>query len=300
MKSFIFGVLNCVMLVVAAKAQAAGDIALRSEKVLPSEANPAVTHFDDPNLIMTAPKLAADAPLAVFLPGSNGKPEKTELILRTIAQQGYRVIGLTYNDSPSGVQICRQNSPPNCLAQFRETRITGRGSGTDSISPAESIEQRLVSLLTYLGKREPHQGWENYLTPQGDLRWDRIALSGLSQGAGMAAFMAKRHLVYRVVLFSSPWDNTGHDHRPSPWLSLASATPPDRWWAERHVRENTTDLIAHAYQQLQIPHDHILLFDAPLAEDAGTGENPYHPSTIHNPVYQPQWRILFGSVHGAE
>lgn len=110
----------------------------------------------------------------------------------------------------------------------------------------------------------------------------------------MAAYIAKFEAVNRVVLFSSPWDVTGRDRHPAPWLYKESATPLDRWWAERHVKENTTEWLAHAYEALKIPQDHLLLFDAPLnQEPAQLGSNPYHGSTIKNPAYEPRWRQMF-------
>jgi hypothetical protein len=39
---------------------------------------------------------------------------------------------------------------------------------------------------------------------------------------------------------------------------------------------------------LHIPSDHILLFNQGLLKDPGPEErNPFHPSTIQNPVYEP-------------
>ena len=54
--------------------------------------------------------------------------------------------------------------------------------------PAESIVARLVAALRALDRQAPREGWGAYL--DGDQpRWDRILVSGLSQGAGMAAFI---------------------------------------------------------------------------------------------------------------
>ena len=161
----------------------------------------------------------------------------------------------------------------------------------------ESIEGRLVSLLQYLNREHPNAGWSAYLTQDGRPQWSRILVSGLSQGAGMAAYIAKTVPVYRVVLFSSPWDNLGRQHRPAPWLFRRSATPMERWWAERHVQENTTEWIASAYQALRIPQQHIFLFDQALTtEQSEDARNPFHGSTIRNPAYEPQWRAMYGSA----
>jgi hypothetical protein len=111
----------------------------------------------------------------------------------------------------------------------------------------------------------------------------------------MAAFIAKHHAVRRAVLFSSPWETTGADRRPAPWLSEPSATPMDRWYAEYNAHENTADLIKAAYGALHIPADHIRVFSLDLPPGVGNSPNPYHGATAHDPRYAPEWRILFGT-----
>jgi hypothetical protein len=103
----------------------------------------------------------------------------------------------------------------------------------------------------------------------------------------MAAMIAKQHLVARVILFSSPWDyvQTGGRRDLAPWLAWPSKTPPDRWFAGYHARENMADLLARSYPELKIPADHIRVFTADLPPGAGGGDNPFHGQGIRNPVY---------------
>lgn len=265
------------------------------EKVRPSQASSAVRAFDEENVVLVPVATASSVPLALFLPGTGGKPANAEQLLHVVASQGYRVIGLSYNDEPSVSQICPKSLEAGCFKHFRSMRTFARGAGPVTNSYAESIEGRLISLLRYLDHEHPDAGWAAYLTPEGQPQWSRFLVSGLSQGAGMAAYIAKVHPVYRVVLFSSPWDNIAREHRPAYWLSEPSATPMDRWWAERHLRENTTGLIANAYAALGIPQQHILLFDQGLtSQQSEDGQSPFHSSTIHNSVYIPQWKKLYG------
>ena len=269
----------------------AGD----EQEVLPSRADPAVKQYDDPDIVIGS-DLPASAPLAIFLPGSGGKPANTVGLLRVIAAQGYRVIGLEYDDTPAVVQVCPRDPDPDCSARFREMRVSGTGARAPVANPvAEAIVPRLVATLRYLDRKDPKAGWAGYL--DGDQpRWDRITVSGLSQGAGMAAYIAKQHPVRRVVLFSSPWDFTGADRRPAPWLHAASATPPEQWQAEYNRSENTVELIVPAYAALRIPPANIRVFDLDLPPGAGTNSpNPYHAITIRDQRYAPQWRAMFGS-----
>lgn len=260
----------------------------------PSLADPAVKAFDEPNVIIADDKAPADAPLVVFMPGTGGKPANTVNLLQVVAGQGYRVIGLEYDDEPAVVQVCPQDPDPDCAASFREMRLTGTGTAKVSNPVGEAIVPRLVAALRVLAREHPGEGWESYL--DGDQpRWGRIVVSGLSQGAGMAAFIAKQHAVRRAVLFSSPWEFTGPDRHPVPWLSGPSATPPDRWFAEYNAREKTVPLIQAAYAALAIPPDHIRVFSLDLPPGvSANAANPYHGITIRDPRYAPEWRRMFG------
>jgi hypothetical protein len=234
----------------------------------------------------------------VFLTGTNGKPRGNVPFLRVIAEQGYRVIGLEYDDAPAVSRVCPDDPDPACSEAFRRMRVSGEGdSRTVANPPAEGIVARLTSALRGLDRGYPSDGWGLYLAG-GQPAWSRIVVAGLSQGAGMAAFIAKRQAVARVVLFSSPWDVTGPDHRPAPWLFAPSATPADRWYAEYHKRENTAALILRAYAALKIPPDHIRVFDRDIPSDLrlGNAPNPFHVSTIRDPGYAPEWREMFGTA----
>ncbi|MDG2533304.1 hypothetical protein P6144_06570 [Sphingomonas sp. HITSZ_GF] len=268
-------------------------------QVIPSEADPAIGAFDDPSVAIAPPGLPADAPLAIFLPGTNGIPGNGPL-LRVVAQQGYRVLSLMYNDSPAVVGKCPRDPDPACSGDFREMRIQGTGkSKAVQNSAAESIDARLVSTLRKLDHDYPGEGWGRYL--DGDApRWGNILVSGLSQGAGMAAWIAKRHKVRRVVLFSSPWDSTGADSHPAPWLSEPSATPIARWQAAYNARENTANLIAPAYAALGLGKAQIHIFTLDLPQALQTrSPNPYHGIGIRDLRYAPQWRAMYGKGSSA-
>lgn len=264
-------------------------------QVKPSAADPAVKAFDDPSVVLSPAGAGAQAPLVLFLTGTGGKPAWSIPFLRVIAGQGYRVISLAYDDEPAVNQVCPKDPDPACSADFRQMRIYGGGgSRTVSNPPAESIVNRLAALLVTLDRGRPGEGWSGYLV--GDKPdWSRIVVSGMSQGAGMAAYIAKAHETPRVVLFSSPWDFTGAQRSPAPWLSGASATPMDRWYAEYNQRENFADALKRAYAALRIPADHVRAFSRDLpAGFNGKSPNPYHVITINDPAYADDWRAMFG------
>jgi hypothetical protein len=268
---------------------------LMIQEIRASETDPSITRFDEPSVLVFDEETSADSPLVLFMPGTGGKPSNSMRLLRVVAEQGYRVIGLEYNDDPAVVQVCPRNPDPACSSEFRQHRTFG-GNGRSPVenTQAETIVNRLVKLLSYLQERDPARHWDGYLL-DGEPNWNRIVVSGLSQGAGMAAFIAKRKLVARVVLFSSPWDYLRSSQQPAPWLREPSATPPDRWFAEYHRRENAAALIVRAYRDLRIPPANIRVFDLGLPKDMKTkSDNPFHGSTARNPGYAPEWQFLFG------
>lgn len=263
-------------------------------EILPSQADPVISNFNDPNIVLVSPTSAGTEQLAIFLPGTGGKPANVALLLNTIAKQGYRVIGLEYNNEPAVVQVCPRNPDPKCSENFRMERAFGNAADSPVDNPPnESIESRLVTLLRYLDKAHPEQKWGAYLK-DGKPAYDRLVLSGLSQGAGMAAYMAKKNNVARVVLFSSPWDFMAPSRELAPWIAEPGVTSPDRRYAEYHKRENTAALIAESYRALRIPPDHVLTFDLNLPKGHGSGENPFHGSTVRLEGYVPQWQMMYG------
>lgn len=268
--------------------------------VKPSEANPAVQRFDEPHFItFNRANDRPDAPLLLFLTGTGGKPPGPLEFLQTATTMGYRVITLAYNDVPAVAVYCPRRPDPACSANFRQMRIYGDGTTLDAAidnTGPEAITARLSDLLKVLHTRYPDQQWSRYLA-DGKLQWQHIALAGQSQGAGMAAFIAKTKVVAKVILFSSPWDFQvkGPGKRQlAPWIALPNATPSARWFGGYHARENAADLLALSYAALQIPKDHVKVFDEDLPADGRRpqGDNPYHGQGIQNTRYASTWNLF--------
>ena len=266
----------------------------RSYEVQPSSIDGGVHNFDSPNLVIPNTTLTG-APLVVFLTGAGGKPTGQTDFLKFVATQGFPVIALEYDDDPGAADACPKSPDADCAEAFRRMRVDGvaDGPGASPVSnpPNETIVARLTFLLRFLTQDKPGEGWDYYL--DGDnIRWDRVVVSGQSQGAGMAAYIAKHHEVARVVLFSSPQDVTGADNTPAQWLGLPSATPADRWFAEYHARETAAGLIKTDYAALQIPADHIHVFNQDLT--SGFHGSAYDASSIRDRRYQGDWMAMFG------
>jgi acetyl esterase/lipase len=285
---------------------ATGSSELVTYHVVPSAIDPSVRRFDEPHYVVFDRTAKADAPLLVFMPGTGGRPQNTSVFANVAARQGYRVIGLEYVDTPAVAQVCPRVPDPDCSEKVRRKRLYGEDvTALVDDRADESIVARLTTLLIALDRDHPNEGWSRYLK-EGKPDWPHIAVSGLSQGAGMAAYIAQRTLVARVVLFSSPWDNYGPRRTLAPWVTRGvGATPAERWYGAYHQKEQTADVIARAYSALGIPSAHVHVFT--LEPAAANSANPYHPSVVGNgatprapdgtPAYLDEWRAMLGDVH---
>jgi pimeloyl-ACP methyl ester carboxylesterase len=271
-------------------------------RIRASETDPQIRRYDGPHYLVVN-RTASSGDLLLFLTGTGGNPESVSQFLNIAAENGYRAVSLAYNDVPAVVGVCPQDPDPSCSAKFREKRIFGDDvtSHIDDL-PVESIVNRLAKLLVKLTHDYPNEEWEQYLE-SGTPRWERIAVAGHSQGAGMAAYIAQRKRVARVILLSSPWDFYGVNRQLAPWvLRGPGATPADFWFGAYHRKENTASLIDRAYMALKIPNAHIRVFAMEPAR--WIGDNPYHLSVVVNaatprasngtPSYSEDWRFLLG------
>jgi hypothetical protein len=228
--------------------------------VLPQQADPSVQHFLGRNVALFDSS-ATRGTLLVYLPGTGGEALESGLFLSAAADAGFHVIGLQYNTTPPGTDFCETNPDPDCFAHFREKRSWGDDASPQiGDLPQEAIVTRLTRLLQTLAKDHPTEGWDQYLA-NGTPNWPKIALTGQSQGAGMAAYIAKRVPLARVILSSSPWDHATPSGRLAPWLSEPSATPLDRWVGVYHAKEHMAATLARAYAALGLPESQIRAVD---------------------------------------
>jgi predicted esterase len=274
--------------------------------VWPSDADPTIKRFDKANLVLVPNNAAKNADLLVFFPGTGGDPNGAWPFLVAGADAGYRVIGLMY-DNPNAVPVvCGPQLDPACSDRFREKRIFGDGVSTDIDDlPEESVVNRLVKLLQYLDKNFPGEGWGAYLA-NGAPNWARIAVSGHSQGGGVAAYIAKKEKVARVVVISGAWDRVNATKVFAPWVTSPSATPLDRWYATYHAKETNAGPISLAYTVIGIPPDHIrvLTLEPNPAVKLPAGVDGYHGSSVATnltpvdangaPAYAADWAFLLG------
>jgi predicted esterase len=274
----------------------------------PSEADPQIKRFDAWNIVSYRNDVKRDAPLLVWFSGTGGKPKDGRLFIELATNLGYRVIGLEYDNAISVPQTCGRNPDPACSDRFRQKRVFGDDVTNDiDDMPNESIVNRLTKLLVYLDAQHHNEGWAQYLR-NGEPHWSRIVVSGHSQGGGIAAYIAKKKSVARVIVLSGAWDRVEATKEWAPWVTSPSATPLDRWYAAYHQRESRADAMKLAYEALKIPPEHIrmLTLDPNPLNKFPAGADVYHVSMIApgvtpidangNPAYAADWAFMLGSA----
>jgi hypothetical protein len=227
----------------------------------------------------------APAPILLWLAGTGGHPHASAFEEAALAL-GYRVLALSYVDEPAVAQVCRDASlasDPNCAAKFRRKRIFGDDvSALIDDAPQDAILNRFTMLLRYLALNDQAGDWQQYLQDD-QPRWDRVALAGQSQGGGMAAFLAKRQAVAKVIVFSGGWDYSGPG-KIAAWYREPSRTPPERWYGTYHAREPNAATIAQTYEAMGIPRSHQLR----LTQEVRAGKKA-HGEGASNPQYRDLW-----------
>jgi len=260
-------------------------------KVKPSDTDAQIKEANSPHLVVYNPTVK-QGKLLFFMPGTGGIALRgPKRLFSTAVYQGYRVINVSYINTPAVAQICRGknlSSNTKCTSDFRERRLYGKNSfSLIDDEPQDAIENRLIKLLLYLAKNDKEGNWGFYLE-NGAPKWSEIAVAGQSQGGGMAAFIAKDHLVARVIDFSGGWDYYAKKIIAN-WYSKKSVTPMNLWYGTYHVEEPNAKIIAETYQALKIPEKHIYPFniEVPAGRKA-------HSNGVRNIAYINQWMELLG------
>jgi len=182
----------------------------------------------------------ATGTLVLLLNGTSGSPGQMAFdpdlnLFTAAAESGNHVLALAYRSDRAVAEMCGPR--PDCYAATRSTQLTGVfQTGADAsladIRQDEGVIPRLDGALRALDASRPGAGWSTFIGDAGAsaaadrIAWQRIIVSGHSQGGGHAAYLGKLFPVLRVVQFSSTCDAPGGI--PAPWTAAASgwATSP--------------------------------------------------------------------------
>lgn len=177
--------------------------------------------------------------LLVYMVGTFCTVRSSLEVPKLAARLGYHVICLDYNNHFAAGQLVEKSRHKALFYdRFRHELVTG-----DNVLPEadlrahDAIIPRLTTLLAYLQRTQPGQGWDQYLI-KNEIQWQHLALAGHSQGASHAAWMAKHYVVARVIMAGGPLDHwktsSGQEKNPA-WVNQKSQTPLNRWFWLGHI-----------------------------------------------------------------
>jgi hypothetical protein len=282
--------------------------ALVTHSILPSEADSRIDKFSGGEWEHLS-YFNSSAPhrklLLVFLPGTGGKPGGPKGFCAFAANEGFHAVSLAYPDDLS-MSHFHASADPDAFQKARENVIHGQPPfGELDTGEANSIENRLRSLLHYLAEHFPQEHWRQFLLEKGgDPDYRKLILAGQSQGGGHAAFMAYEHEAARVLMFGSPKDFNVHLNEPAKWYANPRATPLSRFFSFVHSLDEghgcTYPQQLENYRAMTLlprypvvnvdesapPYEHTRLLTSKLPSDFP------HGAPLKNPAYKNAWRYM--------
>ena len=239
-----------------------------TRRIAPATTNPAITGAPDcPHYVALSQTVRRQPELFVFLPGTNLEPLQHQMLIHQAALNGYYAVALSYQNLISehdacGKPLAQLPEDPQCSTDFRQEVITGQNSSpVVTVTVTNSIVSRLGSLISYLQAQQPNEGWGQFLLANGDIAWNKIRLSGHSQGSGHTGFIATQRVLARACLFAGPGDSALYGLNspaagisatitistpsglvpfyflPPTWITATTATPVQRLFAFAHQRD---------------------------------------------------------------
>jgi hypothetical protein len=298
----------------SAPVSAPGEEPLVVRQIAASATDPAIDDVIGVHHVAIGPAAGRIGRLLVFLPGTTGAPQQYATLIERAARLGHHAVGLAYvNQVPVNV-LCAGMGASGCHEQVRREILFGTDeSDLVEVDSDNGVFHRLDRLLAYLETLAPDEAWSRYRDASGAVRWDRVVVSGHSQGAGHAAFIARLHRVARAVLFSGT--------EPAPWTQAGDfATPAADFFGFAHLLEPIYPPIQASWDNIGIPGDPTSVDAAPApyggshqlatAREDCTGD-PQSKGFHHNchcvdgwmpaplpdgtPAFQPVWDHLFAA-----
>ena len=222
-----------------------GHTASNERIVNPGETDERLKHLPGTNKLQLAyvPQSLAKGKgtLFIMIPGTLGEPKDYKLILKAAAENGYHSLSIDYNNRQTVKSICEESNDPACSENALHEYLTGDNtSGDVSIAQAESFENRISKMLVYLNETYPDDLWQQYLTPQGEVIWNKISLAGHSQGGTHALYISKKRNLARASFFSSPYGFESNGKFPD-WLTSEGLTSTNNLYAFIHRADKLMD-----------------------------------------------------------
>lgn len=264
----------------------------------PDEADPAATLKLATEQAQLDTRTAPIGQLVVFLHGA-GAPSLcgSRDHGRVLAAMGFHVVQPCYV-SDYGVGNCGDDIGGCRLEAFE---------GVDhhpfiEIGPPDSIEIRVVRMLEHLQTLHPGGDWQ-YFVQDGQPRWEKIVISGISHGASSSGVIGMHRAVERVVMLSGPLDTD------QAWLLGVPTTAIDRFWGFTHTGDEQHAGHLQAFDDMGLigapavvdgaaspwGGSQRLVTSAPTGDGHGsTQAGGSSPMDGDGWVFEPVWRAMYG------
>jgi hypothetical protein len=226
----------------------------RLDMVDPHETDPTLPSEPDAMQFSIRPSTTGRQRLVVLFNGTGSVPSSMGRVGRSLAAEGFHVIGLRYESGVGTLEACPNAMvllDPECHRRLRSEVVFGAnvpGSSTEvgydhlllNVNERTAVMNRLLAYVEHLAATRPDEGWGNYLMTDGDgtcvrvdpvngrctLDWGNVVALGYSQGAGVALYLSKYVDLDRLGMISGSFDAFGvaGDYVAAPWLYEPFAT----------------------------------------------------------------------------
>ncbi|MFP9118329.1 T9SS type A sorting domain-containing protein [Flavobacterium sp. RNTU_13] len=201
--------------------------------VAPNTADPLSGAPNNYHFVYTNPNAARKNKLFLFFLGTGGVPAGYRQILKLAANLGYHAIGLTYPNDIAINDLCAGTTDITCHGRARQEVFDGIDRHPDiNVDQNNCIQRRTQKLLQYLATQFPNENWAQYMNGD-NIQWNKIVVSGHSQGGGHAGIISKLYEVDRVVMFAAT-DWVTALARTAEWITWNGATPTNRYYGFVH------------------------------------------------------------------
>jgi hypothetical protein len=175
--------------------------------------------------------------LLLFIGGSYSIPKNYNLVADHGATIGLDVISLSYPNNVATAPL-GTSSDQLIFDNYRDELCFGNQVSNEvTVDLLNCINTRATKLVLFLKNTYPDQNWGQYLTATNILQWDKIIVSGHSQGSGHACYLGKKRLVDRVVMFSGPNDYSSYFNSAGNWLTINGLTPLSKQFSLLHTQD---------------------------------------------------------------
>lgn len=175
--------------------------------------------------------------LLVHLVGTIDNPSSTQLFTSLAANHGFHVLSLKYKNNLSAQTACNSSTDVDCHFKFRREIIEGVDYSPEvEVDSVNAIYNRLLRLLHYMDSNYPTQNWGQYFSGN-NINWNKIIVSGHSQGGGHAAVIGITQPLIRVLMFASPNDYSNHFNQVAPWTNLPHVAADSAYYSFNNIND---------------------------------------------------------------